>query len=146
MYFEELIAKNEWAALPIRQSHIVVVEDERHIARLLDHVLRREGYAVSTADSAERARELIHGKKPDALLLDLGLPGMSGLDLLREIRRNPQMADLVVIVLSAQWFQQDDPTLADAGATAQCPKPVAPSKLIRKLRDCGVSPLTGALS
>jgi hypothetical protein len=54
------------------------------------------------------------------------------------LRGEPRWKELVVIVLSAQWFNHDDPGLAQAGATAQCPKPIAPSKLIRKLRDCGI--------
>jgi CheY-like chemotaxis protein len=123
-----------------RPSRILVVEDERHIARLLEHFLLKEGYSVTVAHDAESAYELIGSAAPDALLLDVVLPGMSGLDLLRRLRREPRWKNLVVIVLSAQWFNYDDPALAEAGATAQCPKPIAPSKLIRKLRDCGIPP------
>jgi DNA-binding response OmpR family regulator len=118
----------------------LVVEDERHIARLLDHILRKEGYAVSIAPDAESALNSLNRNPPDALLLDIVLPGMSGLDLLRQIRQVPKWRDLVVIVLSARWFQHDDATLAEAGANAQCPKPIAPSKLIRKLQECGIAP------
>ncbi len=137
---QTLLESEESDARSLRQSHVLVVEDERHIARLLDHVLRKEGYAVSTVYNAEHALEFIRENAPDALLLDIVLPGMSGLDLLREVRQNSAWSDLVIIVLSGQWFTQDDPTLADAGATAQCPKPIAPSKLIRKLEECGISP------
>lgn len=126
----------------LRRSRILIVEDERHIARLFDHVLRKEGYEVTLAHDAEQARELIGQCAPDALLLDLVLPGMSGLDLLRELRGDPRWAGLVVIVLSAHWFEHDDPTLAGAGATAQCSKPVAPSKLLRKLQECAIEPWT----
>lgn len=125
----------------LRQCHVLVVEDERHIARLLDHVLRREGYAVTAVHDAEKALAAMELRIPDAILLDIVLPGMSGLDLLRQIRLEPRFAALVVIVLSGHWFKHDDPTLADAGATAQCPKPIAPSRLIRKLRECGMTPL-----
>jgi DNA-binding response OmpR family regulator len=127
-------------ASQIRQSRILVVEDEKHIARLLEHVLVREGYLVSVVHDAERAFELIGDFSPEALLLDLILPGMSGFDLLRQLRQHARWSSLVVIVLSAQWFNHDDPALAAAGATAQCPKPIAPSKLIRKLRECGIPP------
>ncbi|MES1258704.1 MAG: response regulator [Acidobacteriota bacterium] len=123
-----------------RQCHVLVVEDERHIARLLDHVLRKEGYAVTAVHDAEKALASIALRAPDAILLDIVLPGMSGLDLLRQIRQDARWAELVVIVLSGHWFKHDDPTLADAGATAQCPKPIAPSKLIRKLHECGMTP------
>lgn len=127
-----------------RQCNVLIVEDERHIARLLDHVLRKEGYGVRVTSDAEQALAAIAETTPDVVLLDLGLPGMSGLDFLRIIRQDSRWKDLVVIVLSAHWFQHDDQTLAEAGATAQCPKPMAPSKLIRKLRDCGMTALLPA--
>jgi DNA-binding response OmpR family regulator len=125
---------------PDRACRILVVEDERHIARLLDHILTKEGYEVEVAHDAESAVETIATFEPDALLLDIGLPGISGLDFLRQIRLDGRWAKLVVLVLSAHWFEHDDPSIADAGATAQCPKPIAPSKLLRKLRECGISP------
>lgn len=123
-----------------RPCRVLVLEDERHIARLLNHVLSKEGYEVEVAHDAESALETIASFAPDALLLDIGLPGISGLEFLRQIRRDSRWAKLVVIVLSAHWFEHDDPSIADAGATAQCPKPIAPSKLLRKLRECGMSP------
>ena len=123
-----------------RACRVLVVEDERHIARLLDHILTKEGYEVEVAHDAESALETIESFEPDALLLDIGLPGISGLDFLRQIRLDSRWARLAVLVLSAHWFEHDDPSIADAGATAQCPKPIAPSKLLRKLRECGMSP------
>src|ERR1700761_4370256 len=92
-------------ATHLRQSHVLVVEDERHIARLLEHVLRKEGYAVTAVHDAEKAIGCIEKSTPDALLLDIVLPGMSGLDFLGFIRSDPRWAELVVIVLSAHWFR-----------------------------------------
>jgi DNA-binding response OmpR family regulator len=120
---------------------ILVVEDERHIARLLGHVLSKEGYEPRVSHDAETALEILPLYQPDAILLDIGLPGISGLDFLRTIRKDPRWAKLTVIVLSAHWFDHDDPSLSDAGATAQCPKPIAPSKLLRELRACGITPV-----
>jgi DNA-binding response OmpR family regulator len=129
-----------------RKGRILVVEDERHIARLLEHVLVKEGYEVAAVSDAESAFDRIGEFCPDAVLLDVVLPGISGLDLLKKLRQEERWAHLVVIVLSAQWFNYDDPALAEAGATAQCPKPIAPSKLLRKLRECGISPRIRALT
>ena len=137
----EQATDSEKTAPATRRCHGLVVEDERHIARLLDHVLRKEGYSVTAVHDAEKALAAIEARTPDAILLDIVLPGMSGLDLLRHIRLDPRFGSLVVIVLSGHWFKHDDPTLADAGATAQCPKPIAPSKLLRKLQECGMTPL-----
>ena len=127
-----------------RPCRVLVIEDERHIARLLNHVLSKEGYDVAVAHDAESALETIASYEPEAILLDIGLPGISGLDFLRQIRHEGRWERVVVIVLSAHWFEHDDPSIADAGATAQCPKPIAPSKLLRKLRECGISPLVAA--
>jgi DNA-binding response OmpR family regulator len=124
-----------------RPCKILVIEDERHIARLLDHVLTKEGYDVAVVHDGESATETMRAFEPDALLLDLGLPGISGLEFLRRIRREDRWAKTVVLVLSAHWFEHDDPAIADAGATAQCSKPIAPSKLFRKLRECGIFPV-----
>jgi DNA-binding response OmpR family regulator len=124
----------------VRPGRIMVVEDERHIARLLDFVLRKAGYELSVANSAEKAFEEIEAYKPDALLLDLVLPGMSGLEFLRVIRAKSSLSKCVVIVLSGHWFEHTDATLAEAGASAQCSKPIAPSTLLRKLRELSVHP------
>ena len=65
------------------------MEDERHIARLLDHVLRKQGYEVAVTHSAEQALVEIETFVPQALLLDIGLPGMSGMDFLNIFDRIP---------------------------------------------------------
>lgn len=122
----------------LRASRVLIVEDERHIARLLGYFLTREGYEVTVTHDAETALSMIPDVAPDALLLDVVLPGMSGFELLGRLRQDPRWASLVVIVLSSQWFSEDDPELVAVGATAQCPKPIAPTRLIAKLCECGV--------
>lgn len=124
-----------------RAARILVVEDERHIARLLDFVLRKAGYDAVVASNAEKALEDMERRKPDALLLDLVLPGMTGLEFLRTIRARPVFSSCVVMVLSGHAFEHSDACLADAGASAQCSKPIAPSTLLRKLRELGIAPL-----
>jgi CheY-like chemotaxis protein len=126
-----------------RRGRILVVEDDRHIARLLDYVLRRAGYDLRVVHTAEDGLAEM-GCIPDALLLDLVLPGMMGLDFLRTIRAAPYLSQCVVIVLSGYWLGQAESTLVEAGASAQCSKPIAPSTLLRKLRDFGVYPSMNA--
>lgn len=123
-----------------RPARILVVEDERHIARLLDFVLRKAGYEVAVSHSAEQALIEIQNGEPDALVLDLVLPGMTGLELLRTIRAIPYSFTCVVIVLSSNLFREPDKTLIEVGASAQCSKPIAPSTLLRKLSNLGVHP------
>ena len=122
----------------VRPTRILVVEDERHIARLLEFVLRKAGYELSVCHSAEDAILKIEQSRPDALLLDLVLPGMTGLEFLRLIRGAPYCCACAVVVLSSQWLEEPGATLRAAGATAQCSKPIAPSSLLRMFRELGV--------
>lgn len=136
-----LATENYCDALEVRKlPHILVVEDERHVARLIEYFLAKAGYSVLTTDSCEKALELAKEKIPDALILDLILPGMSGLDFLKVLRQDDELKAAKVIVLSAHWFASDDPTLTEAGANAHCTKPVSPAALVRVLTDLGVSP------
>ena len=127
-------------SVPYKNARILIVEDERHIARYLEFVLRKEGYEVATANDGEAALERIAGFNPDALLLDLVLPGMSGMEVLQAIRSEARYASLVVIVLSARSSADDSAALAAAQVHAQCPKPVAPSTLLKKLAEFGIRP------
>lgn len=120
--------------------HILVVEDERHIARLIEYFLAKAGYSVSTSETAEIGLESAKQKKPDAVILDLTLPGMSGLDFLGVVRKDPALPDLKVIVVTAHWFGTGDQTIKNAGADALCSKPVSPTNLIKTLSDLGVFP------
>jgi DNA-binding response OmpR family regulator len=125
----------------VRAGRIMVVDDDRHIARLLDFVLRKAGYEPFVANTAEQALVLIETCRPDAVLLDLVLPGMTGMEFLRTIRAKPGFVSCAVVVLSGHGLEYPDTILAEAGASAQCSKPIAPSTLLRKLRDLNINPL-----
>lgn len=139
---EEPVPIGETGAIPAgpaRSGRVMIVEDARPTARLLQHLLMKEGYDVAVASSAEEALRQMDEQRPDALVLDLLLPGMNGLDFLKAIRSNDDFRGCVVIVLSSHWFGKEDPELLAAGANAQFAKPIAPSTLFRKLRELGVS-------
>lgn len=120
------------------KRRILVVEDESHIARFLEFVLSKEGFLVDTVFDGEAAVQRIAGQSYSAVLLDLGLPGRSGLDVLRFIRSSEERVNTVVIVLTAMSAGDVSEQVLAAGANAHCPKPVAPSTLLRKLRELGV--------
>lgn len=123
-----------------RPARLLVVEDERHIARFLEFVLKKEGYQVTLAGDGEQALSILEGVKPDAMLLDLVLPGISGIDVLKQIRAGKSNCDLVVLVLTARSFEDTPEEVILAGADSHCTKPIAPSTLLRKLIDFGVPP------
>lgn len=121
-----------------RRTRILVVEDERHIARLLEFVLCKANYEVTICHSAEEAILEFVKRPPDAMVLDLVLPGMTGLEFLRLIRAAPYCCSSAVVVLSGQRLEETTSALQEAGATAQCSKPIAPSSLLRKLGELGI--------
>ena len=79
-------------------KHILIIDDDIHINEMLDKVLKQEGYQVSHAYSGTEALLLLSNCRPDLILLDLMLPGLSGEEVL------PQISGIPVIVMSAAWF------------------------------------------
>jgi DNA-binding response OmpR family regulator len=81
-----------------RSAHILIVDDEAPIRLTMDSLLRRRGYMVTTAESGEEALPLIHQHRFDLLLLDLKMPGMSGLDVARHARE--YLPEVAIIILT----------------------------------------------
>lgn len=121
-----------------RPARILVVEDERQTARLLEFILIREGYRVERSADGLQALEAVRSFRPDAVLLDLQLPGLSGLEVLCQLRADAANAGLVVVVLTASSFEAPPTAVLEAGADSHCTKPIAPSTLLRKLQELGV--------
>ncbi len=124
-----------------RAARVLVVEDERHIARFLEFILKKEGYEVTIAYDGEQALKVVDQCAPDAILLDMVLPGISGLDVLKRLRADRRHADRVIVVLSASLFGDLPAEVMEAGANTHCTKPIAPSDLLRKLAEFGVPPV-----
>jgi DNA-binding response OmpR family regulator len=122
------------------RTKVLVVDDERHIARFLEFVLRRSDYEVAIAYSGEQALATIDALAPDVVLLDLVLPGISGLEVLKRLRADANHAGLVVVILSGRSFGDAPAEVVEAGANAHCAKPIAPSTLLKVLIDLGMPP------
>ena len=120
-------------------SKVLVVEDERHIARFLEFVLKKEGFSVDCAFDGDAAEQKIQANTYSAILLDLGLPHRSGLEVLSLIRSLVVPSRPAVIVLTAKSSGDVLNQVLAAGADAHCPKPVAPSTLLKKLKELGVT-------
>lgn len=118
-----------------------MVDDERHIARLMEFVLRKEGYEVAVAHDGAQAVAMAQQHQPDAVLLDLVLPDTSGLEILQQLRSQERFSTIPIALLSARSFEASTSGLADAQVSFHCTKPVAPSTLIKKLLDFGVPPM-----
>jgi CheY-like chemotaxis protein len=125
---------------PMRAARVLVVDDERHIARFLEFVLEKAGYEVAVAHDGEQALEMVSQFAPDAVLLDLVMPKIGGLEVLRRLRAEERYRSIFVAILSARSFEASSEEILVAGANLHCEKPVAPSSLINNLLEFGIDP------
>jgi two-component system KDP operon response regulator KdpE len=113
-------------------TRLLVVDDEPQLLRTLTLNLVNRGFDVSTATTAGRALAEIHRMAPDVLVLDLGLPDLDGLEVIREL--HDQGPDLPIIVLSARTSSADMVAALDLGAVDYVTKPFAMDELIARVR------------
>jgi len=129
-------------------ARVLVVEDERDIAALVAYHLTKEGYQVRTAAGGSEALEAGSEERPDLVILDVMLPGFSGLEVLQEIRRRPELEDLPVVMLTARREEIDRITGFELGADDYVTKPFSPQELVLRvgavLRRAQAPPVAGA--
>lgn len=113
------------------EGRILVVDDEEQIRRFLQIVLRAAGYESFEAANGRAAIELCTGKKPDLILLDLGLPDISGHDVIRAVRVWSQAP---IIVVSVRGEDEDKVKALDAGANDYVQKPFSTAELLARIR------------
>lgn len=114
-------------------ARILIADDDELIAELASEVLIDVGHACGWVTSAEQAWEVAHKRRPDILLLDQGLPGMSGVTLLRKFRGSPQFYDLPVVMFTAMRGAEDEAQAIYAGAQDYVRKPFDPAQLISRV-------------
>lgn len=114
-------------------SRILIVDDEEHIRRFLTISLRTAGYEPLQAPNGERAVELCEQQQPDLILLDLGLPDISGHAVIRAVRAHNQVP---IIVLSVRGEDEDKVKALDAGANDYVQKPFSTAELLARIRAC----------
>jgi DNA-binding response OmpR family regulator len=119
----------------VDQKKIVIVEDEPDTAEMFAEMMRLSGYLVSKSYGGPSAFNSIFEEKPDLVLLDLMLPGLSGLDMLELIRKDPRLTHIPVIVISAKSLPSDVGAGLDAGASIYLTKPVAYRDLLTAVQN-----------
>jgi two-component system, cell cycle response regulator DivK len=105
-------------------SLILIVEDNDKNLKLVRDVLQVKGYATIEAVTGEDGVRLAIEHRPDLVLMDIQLPGISGIDALRALRANPATATIPVIAVTASVMQQDRSTIMDAGFDGYIGKPL----------------------
>ena len=114
-------------------QRVLIAEDERNIVESLRFVLTREGYEVSHALDGAEALALVRREAPDALVLDLMLPKMSGYDVLKEVRADAQTRALPILMLTAKGQAYDRQAAQDLGVDAFITKPFSNSDVIEQI-------------
>ena len=112
-------------------TRVLVVDDEPQILRGLGTNLRARGYDVDTAPDGEQALEIAAREHPDVVILDLGLPGIDGVEVIRGLRAWTQIP---IIILSARDQERDKVEALDAGADDYVSKPFGMDELLARLR------------
>ncbi|HSY58323.1 MAG TPA: response regulator transcription factor [Terriglobales bacterium] len=110
---------------------ILIVDDEPQIRRVMRTTLTSQGYAVIEAKSGEEALEKLRAERADLILLDVNMPGISGLDTCREIRRT---GDVPIIMLTVRNTEKDKVQALDAGADDYVVKPFGAEELMARIR------------
>ncbi len=113
---------------------ILVVDDDRQIVRLVKSYLEQAGFAVLTAYDGESALHNVYHEKPDLMILDLGLPDRDGVDITQQIRADPQVSKLPIIMLTARLDDMDKIIGLELGADDYVTKPFNAREVVARAR------------
>lgn len=116
------------------KQRILIVDDEKHILELLRYNLESNGYIIDEANSGEEAVEKIKEKQYDLIILDIMLPGIDGLEVLRKIRQDIGMKSLPVILLTAKGSEIDKVVGLELGADDYIVKPFGVYELVARVK------------
>lgn len=128
------IDDTSWAReLSNRTINVLAVDDESAIREMIRFTLNRNGMQVETAAGAREALESISQSRPDIILMDWMMPGISGLELTRRLRREPATAEIPIIMLTARMTEDDKVAGLDAGTDDYILKPFSPRELVARI-------------
>jgi len=115
-------------------ERILVVDDEPDLLELVRLNLRQAGYEVVTAETGREALECLRRSQPELLVLDLMLPDLSGTEVCREVRSDPETSSLPIIMLTAKADEVDRVVGLELGADDYVTKPFSPRELVLRVR------------
>jgi len=113
---------------------VLVVDDEPNILLSLEFLMQQVGFEVTTAEDAEQAQALISRQVPDLILLDISLPGMSGFDLLEQLRADDATRQLPVVMLTAHGREVEKEKGMALGASDYITKPFSTRELVSRVQ------------
>lgn len=116
------------------EKTVLIVDDEAAIREMLSVALHMAGYQCLEAQDAQTAHALIVDHQPDIILLDWMMPGVSGIELARRLKRDPTSADIPIIMLTARSEEDNKIQGLEAGADDYITKPFSPRELVARLK------------
>lgn len=117
----------------VPQGPILVVDDEPYILRSLSYLLTREGYDVVTASNGEEGLARVRELRPSLVFLDIMMPRMNGYEVCEQIKQDPDLVDVYVIMLSAKGQQIDRERGLLGGADEYMTKPFSPREIAQRV-------------
>lgn len=115
-------------------ERVLVIEDEEDICELIRYNLTKEGYAVTCVSSGEEGLRLVRELAPEVVILDLMLPGIDGLEVCKQIKRDVAVKDTPIIIVSARGEEGDVVTGLELGADDYVAKPFSPKVLSARVK------------
>ena len=117
------------------ESLVLVADDDDDILLLVTTRLRRDGFEVISARNGDEALALARDRRPVVAVLDIGMPGLDGLEVLEQIRADPSIDEMKVLLLTAKAQESDVRRGYEAGADSYVRKPFSPSELSAEVRE-----------
>ena len=119
---------------------ILSVDDEPNIVASVEYLMKREGYEVATASDGEQALDVLADARPDLMILDVMMPRKNGFEVCGEVRKNPEFANMPILMLSAKGREAEMKKGLSLGADVYITKPFSTHELVEKVNDLLASP------
>jgi DNA-binding response OmpR family regulator len=119
----------------VSEPLVLVADDDEDILLLVTTRLRRDGFDIISARSGDEALALVRERRPALAVLDIGMPGLDGVQVLEQIRADDDLRAMTVVLLTAKAQESDVRRGFDAGADAYVKKPFSPADLSARVRE-----------
>jgi len=119
----------------VEARRVLVVDDDAFIRRPLEFILRQEGFSPATAVDGDDCLRKVTEQPPDLIILDVMMPGRDGFEVCKALKRDPEFAEIPIIMLSARGRERDRERGLSLGVQEFMTKPYSPSDLLRRVRE-----------